>query len=130
RSSPASITSVASMPAKKAAKATKKATKKAAPRKPKQALVMVEQGDEGVALVRLDNPPANALSTALLAELARAATALVADRLGAVVVTGGDRIFAAGADIAEFGGPVEAARIAGHFREAFDAVASIPRVTI
>jgi enoyl-CoA hydratase len=47
-----------------------------------------------------------------------------------VVVTGGDRIFAAGADIAEFGGPVEAARIAGHFREAFDAVASIPRVTI
>jgi len=122
------------MPAKKAAKATKKAPrkapKKAAPRKPKQALVMVEQGDEGVALVRLDNPPANALSTALLAELAAAAKALVADPPGAVVVTGGDRIFAAGADIAEFGGPVEAARIAGHFREAFDAVAAIPRVTI
>jgi enoyl-CoA hydratase len=92
--------------------------------------VHVERGEDGVAVLRLDRPPANALSTALLTEIAEAATSLTADPPGAVVVTGGDRIFAAGADIAEFGGPEEAARIGGHFREAFDAVAAIPRVTI
>jgi enoyl-CoA hydratase/carnithine racemase len=93
-------------------------------------LLSVERGDDGVAVVTLNRPPANALSTALLTELAEAARHLTADPPGAVVVTGGDRIFAAGADIAEFGGRAEAVRIAGHFREAFDAVAGIPRVTI
>src|SRR5947207_7914253 len=90
----------------------------------------VERGDDGVAVLRLDRPPANALSTAVLGEIADAARGLVADPPGAVIVTGGDKIFAAGADIAEFGGPEEAARISGHFREAFDAVAEIPRMTI
>ena len=97
---------------------------------PQPPFVKVERGDDDVAVIRLDRPPANALSTAVLAELAAAARALIADPPGAVVVTGGDRIFAAGADIAEFGGPDEAAVIGGHFREAFDAVAAIPRVTV
>ena len=92
--------------------------------------VHVERGEDGVAVLRLDRPPANALSIAVLGEIAEAARSLTADPPGAVVVTGGDRIFAAGADIAEFGGPEEAARISGHFREAFDAVADIPRMTI
>jgi len=92
--------------------------------------VHVERGDDGVAVLRLDRPPANALSVAVLAEIAEAARGLTSDPPGAVVVTGGDKIFAAGADIAEFGGPEEAAHIAGHFREAFDAVAAIPRMTI
>jgi enoyl-CoA hydratase len=92
--------------------------------------VHVQRGDDGVAVLRLDRPPANALSTVVLGEIAEAARGLTAEPPGAVVVTGGDRIFAAGADIAEFGGPEEAARLAGHFREAFDAVADIPRVTI
>ncbi|MCU1451054.1 MAG: putative enoyl-CoA hydratase [Acidimicrobiales bacterium] len=92
--------------------------------------VHVERGDDGVAVLRLDRPPANALSIAVLTEIADAARGLTAEPPGAVVVTGGDRIFAAGADIAEFGGPEEAARIEGHFREAFDAIADIPRVTI
>src|SRR3954467_12940855 len=92
--------------------------------------VHVERGDDGAAVLRLDRPKANALSIALLGEIAEAARGLTADPPGAVGVTGGDRIFAAGADISEFGGPEEAARISGHFREAFDAVAEIPRVTI
>ena len=92
--------------------------------------VHVERGEDGVAVLRLDRPPANALSIAVLGEVADAARSLTTDPPGAVVVTGGDRIFAAGADIAEFGGPEEAARISGHFREAFDAVADIPRMTI
>jgi enoyl-CoA hydratase len=49
---------------------------------------------------------------------------------GAVVVTGGDRLFAAGADISEFGGPDEAARIGDLFLRALGAVADIPRATI
>jgi len=92
--------------------------------------VDVERGEDGVAVLRLNRPPANALSVAVLGEIAEAARGLTADPPGAVVITGGDKIFAAGADISEFGGPEEAARISGHFREAFDAVAEIPRMTI
>ncbi|HUP86271.1 MAG TPA: enoyl-CoA hydratase-related protein [Acidimicrobiales bacterium] len=92
--------------------------------------VTVERRDDGVALVRLDRPKMNALSAALLSQLAEAAADLIADPPGAVVVWGGERIFAAGADIAEFEGPDEARVIGGKFREALDAVAAIPRATI
>jgi enoyl-CoA hydratase len=92
--------------------------------------VHVERSGDGVTVLRLDRPPANALSRALLEELATAARALVTDPPGAVVVTGSERIFAAGADIAEFGGPEEAAIVGGHFREALDLVAQIPRPVI
>lgn len=92
--------------------------------------VSVERGDDGVAVVRLDRPKANALSTAVLTQLAEAAQQLTALPPGAVVVWGGERIFAAGADIAEFGGPDEARRIGGLFRDALDAFAAIPRATI
>jgi enoyl-CoA hydratase/carnithine racemase len=93
-------------------------------------LVEVDQRDDGVTVVQLNNPPANALSTALLAELAEAARSLTADPPGAVVVTGNGRIFAAGADIGEFGGPDEARKVAAHFRAALDGIAAIPRVVI
>lgn len=92
-------------------------------------LVHVESHGD-VAVVRLDNPKVNALSTTLLGELEHVARGLGEDPPGAVVVTGGDRIFAAGADVAEFGGPDEAEVIAVAFRRAFDAVAAIPRVVI
>ncbi len=92
--------------------------------------VHLERRDDGVAVITLDNPKVNALDTRLLGELRGVALELTNDPPGAVVLTGGERIFAAGADIGEFGGPEEAARIAPAFREAFDAVAAIPRVTI
>ena len=92
--------------------------------------VSVERRDDGVALVRLDRPKMNALSTALLGQLAEAAADLTANPPGAVVVWGGERIFAAGADIAEFKGPEEARVIGGEFRNALDAVAAIPRAVI
>jgi enoyl-CoA hydratase len=92
--------------------------------------VHVEPGDDGVTTLRLDRPPANALSRALLEELAEAAQALVTDPPGAVVVTGSERMFAAGADITEFGGPEEAAIVGGQFRKALDLVAQIPRPVI
>lgn len=93
-------------------------------------LVTTERRSDGVAVVRLDNGKVNALSTALLGELAEAAAALTADPPGAVVITGSERMFAAGADIGEFGGPEEAVVIGNAFRGALDAVAAIPRATI
>lgn len=93
-------------------------------------LVQLDRRDDGVALVTLNRPKANALSAALLEELAAVAAALTEEPPGAVVVTGGPRIFAAGADIAEFGGPDEARAVAGRFRAALDGVAAIPRVVI
>ena len=92
--------------------------------------VSVDRRDDGVALVRLDRPKMNALSKALLEELADVARQLTVDPPGAVVVWGGERIFGAGAEISEFGGPDEARVIGGHFREALDGLAALPRMTI
>lgn len=92
--------------------------------------VTVDRRDDGVAVVRLDRPKMNALSAALLAQLATVAAELRDDPPGAVVVWGGERIFAAGADIGEFGGPDEARVIGGQFRDALDAIAAIPRAVI
>lgn len=89
-------------------------------------LVLVERGSDGVAVVTLNNPKVNALSLAVLARLEAVAAELTLDPPGAVVVTGGERIFAAGANIAEFGGPDEAATIGPAFHRALDAIAAIP----
>jgi len=93
-------------------------------------LVRLERRDDGVAIVTLTAGKVNALSTAVLDELRRVADALTSERPGCVVVTGGPKIFAAGADISEFGGPAEAEHVGAAFLAALDAIASIPRPTI
>lgn len=102
-------------------------------------LVTIERRDDGVAVLRLDNPKVNALSKELLRQLEAAAQSLYDDPPGAVVVTGGDRIFAAGAEISEFRSAedptqvvsrAEAELIGQHFLRALNAVAAIPRATI
>jgi enoyl-CoA hydratase len=93
-------------------------------------LVRVERRSDKVAVVTLDNPKVNALSRGLLAQLHRAAVELTSDPPGAVVVTGGERIFAAGANISEFGGPHEAKVIAKAFHDTLDTIAAIPRFVI
>jgi enoyl-CoA hydratase len=65
-----------------------------------------------------------------LARLRAVAEDLTANPPGAVVITGGERIFAAGADISEFGGTAEGERIGLGFHSALDAVAAIPRFVI
>jgi enoyl-CoA hydratase len=92
--------------------------------------VSIERRPDGVALVRLDRPKMNALSSELLRQLADAAQTLAAEPPGAVVVWGGERVFAAGADITEFGGPAEAAAVGGLFMDALNTLATLPRVTI
>ena len=93
-------------------------------------VVHLERNDDNVAIIRLDNPKVNALSTAVLEGIRGAALALAADPPGAVVVTGGERIFAAGADISEFAGPDEARTIGALFVETTRAIESIPRIVI
>ena len=65
-------------------------------------LVLTEHHDGGVALLRLNKPPMNPLSIAMLGELRDAATALSGDpEIKAVVVAGSEKALAAGADITE-----------------------------
>jgi enoyl-CoA hydratase len=93
-------------------------------------LVLLERRDDGVAVVTLNNPKVNALSQEVLAALADVVEQLGVDPPGAVVITGGERIFAAGADISQFGGSAEARVITEGFHAALDAVAAIPRFVI
>ena len=93
-------------------------------------LLTLERRDDGVAVVTLANGKVNPLSRELLAELREAADELAADLPGAVVITGGDRIFAAGADISQFGGPEEAAVIGPLFHDTIGAFADLPRFVI
>jgi len=104
-----------------------------------EGLVHVERRHDGVAVLRLDNGKVNALSQEVLRQLESAALRLQDDPPGAVVVTGGDRIFAAGAEIAEFRSSedptqvitrAEAELLGQHFLRALNAVADIPRATI
>ena len=92
-------------------------------------LVDLQRRDDGVAVVTLERQGQRSVP-ALLAELRTAPTDLTADPPGAVVVTGGERIFAAGADISEFGGPSRPARSAPAFHGALDALAAMPRLVI
>lgn len=93
-------------------------------------VVLLERRDDGVAVITLNNGKVNALSGAVVARLHEIADDLRAEPPGAVVVTGGERIFAAGADISEFGGADEAVGITARIHAALDAVAAIPRFVI
>ena len=93
--------------------------------------VRTERRADGVAVLRIDRPPLNALSRAVLDELESAARELGGDpEVKAVVVLGGAKAFAAGADISEFGGQTEARDVGKQFRAAFDALGAIPRPVI
>jgi enoyl-CoA hydratase len=92
--------------------------------------VTLERRPDRVALVRLDRPKANALSRQVLDELHDVAVGLSEDPPGAVVVWGGRRIFAAGADIVELDEGSGAAAVGAAFGRALVALAAVPRATI
>lgn len=89
--------------------------------------------DSGVATIRLDRPPMNLLSSAMQRELADAAAQ--ADRrhdVRAVVVYGGPRVFAAGADVTEMAewSLTESVDRSRALQDAFNAVARIGKPTV
>ncbi len=94
-------------------------------------LVLREDHGDGVVALRLNRPPMNPLSQALLTAIGDAAEGLADDpRVKAVVVFGSEKALAAGADIKEFGDQDAARAIGATFRRAFDGVAAIPRPVI
>jgi len=102
----------------------------AAPPIDEHELVQLERRADGVALLRLANGKVNTLSQATLLRLHERVQELLEELPTAVVVTGNEKAFAAGAEIKEFGGPDDARRIGAAFTQAFNAVAELPRVTI
>lgn len=95
-------------------------------------LVAVET-DQAVATIRLNRPPMNALSSALQADLIAAARQTAMDpAVRAVVLYGGERLFAAGADIREMAEAsyVQMTDVSARLQEALNAVAAIGKPVI
>jgi enoyl-CoA hydratase/carnithine racemase len=89
--------------------------------------------DGAVATIRIDRPPANALARPVSLELSEAAGAAADDdAIGAVVVWGGETIFAAGADLKAMVryGPDEIASDVGALEQACRDLEAIPKITI
>jgi enoyl-CoA hydratase/carnithine racemase len=87
----------------------------------------------GVAVLRLDRPKMNALNAAMQRRIGLlAAECGERDDVAAVVLTGGERVFAAGADIVEMErlGYAEMAAHSGVLQGAFSAVARIPKPVV
>jgi cyclohexa-1,5-dienecarbonyl-CoA hydratase len=92
-----------------------------------------EERQGAVATIRLDRPPANAINEQLSLELWDAAKAAADDpEVRAVVIWGGERIFAAGADVKEMAlfGPRDIAPVVGALESALRHIEAIPKVVI
>jgi len=81
---------------------------------------------DGICIVRLNNPPLNAIGFELLEELVAAVNRANAEEdVRGIIVTGGDSHFSAGADVnifKEIDSAEEAVRMSRIYQEAFDAV--------
>ena len=89
--------------------------------------------DQAVAVIRLDRPPMNALNAQVQDEIAAAAAQVSADQeVRAVIIYGGERVFAAGADIKEMAEATYSQMAADtrRLQEAFTAVAKIPKPVV
>ncbi|WP_240723251.1 enoyl-CoA hydratase/isomerase family protein [Haloactinopolyspora alba] len=89
--------------------------------------------DDGVGTIRLDRPPMNALNAAMQDGLA-AAAGEAGERadVRAVVVYGGEKVFAAGADVKEMArwSYTDMVDRSSALQEAFTAIARIPKPTV
>ena len=89
--------------------------------------------EDGVGTIRIDRPKMNALDRQVQEEI-RAAAAEATDRddVRAVVVYGGERVFAAGADIKEMADMSygDMVKRSGDLQSAFTAVARIPKPVV
>lgn len=88
---------------------------------------------DGVGTIRLDRPKMNALNAQVQEEIRAAATeAATRDDVKAVVVYGGERVFAAGADIKEMAemSYTDMVKRSGALQSSFAAVARIPKPVV
>jgi enoyl-CoA hydratase/carnithine racemase len=88
---------------------------------------------DGIGTIRLDRPPMNALNIGIQEELRAAASAFTADDdVRAVIVFGGEKVFAAGADIKEMADMsyVDMSARAGALSSAFDSIARVPKPVV
>src|ERR1039458_3218527 len=95
-------------------------------------LVRVE-ADQAVATIWLERPPMNALNAQVQEEIAAAAAQVSDDpAIRAVVIYGGPKVFAAGADIKEMSGAScsQIAVTTRRLQDAFTAVAKIPKPVV
>ena len=87
----------------------------------------------GIATIRLDRPKMNALNGQVQNEIGAAAAEVSADpEVHAVILYGGERIFAAGADVQEMSeaSPDRIMDLAAGIQAAFKAVAKIPKPVV
>ncbi|GAB6986120.1 enoyl-CoA hydratase/isomerase family protein [Nocardioides pyridinolyticus] len=88
---------------------------------------------DGVGTIRLDRPKMNALNVQVQEEIRAAATeATERDDVKAVVIYGGERVFAAGADIKEMADMsyTDMVKRSGGLQSSFTAVARIPKPVV
>jgi enoyl-CoA hydratase len=88
---------------------------------------------DSIGTIRLDRPPMNALNVAVQEKIRAAATeAAERDDVRAVVVYGGEKVFAAGADIKEMAqmSYTDMVRRSGALQSSFTAVARIPKPVV
>jgi enoyl-CoA hydratase/carnithine racemase len=87
----------------------------------------------GIGTIRLDRPPVNAMNDQLTTELADAAgTAASSEQVRAVIVYGGEKVFAAGADIGDMAeaGYAEMAQRSGRLQAAMGLIAGLGKPVI
>ena len=89
--------------------------------------------DQSVATIRLDRPPMNALNAQIQEEIAAAAAQLTLDEdIRACVIYGGEKVFAAGADIKEMAEATygQMAVVSRRLQAALTAIARIPKPVV
>lgn len=95
--------------------------------------VNLEVSTSGVGTIRLDRPKLNPLNAQVASELGGIVDDVKdRDDVRAIVVWGGDRVFAAGADIKEMGerDAVTMYRYIGGFQDVFTRLENLPQITI
>ena len=96
--------------------------------------LLVDKDDEGIATIRLNRPEArNALNQEFISELGTAADLVARDQeVRAVIVTGGEEVFAAGGDIKEMSGKYAPDMLTAYGADlsGFDKIERIPKPVI
>lgn len=95
--------------------------------------VNLEVSGAGVGTIRLDRPKVNALNEQVAREIGEVVDAAAREeRIRALVVWGGERVFAAGADIKEMADldAVSMYRYIGRFQDVFTRLEQLPVVTV